>query len=106
MDSPSQIGDRPRHLEQAVESARGEFEATDGVLEQRCRVRLRLAVLVDLLAGQARIGFSLSLHLPFPRLRDTCPNGSRRFAVRWLLQDLRRHRGHFDLQVDAVEQRP
>jgi hypothetical protein len=100
--APGQVGNRARHLQRAVRAARRPAELGGGVEELRAVASSWHAV--DGAALQRLVGAALALHRALARRDD---------AARMLAVDspavrraaLGRHRRHFDVQVDAVQQR-
>lgn len=101
-----QIRDGARDFQNAVIRAGGQVQAGDGLFEQVFAVRIRRAEPVDFLDAQLIVGFSLPVDLLPVGFFDTPPDGCA-FLAGCLLahQFFLRHGGHFDLQVDAIEQR-
>ena len=86
-------------------AARGEAEPADGLLQQSCTFVIKRTVLFDLARGKARVLFSLAGDHARAGGNDALADNVGSFAAGSARQILRRHRGHFDLDIDAVEQR-
>jgi hypothetical protein len=52
------------------------------------------------------VGLVLPLHLESPRSRHAFGDLGRRFAARTASQSLDPNRGHRDLEIDAIQERP
>jgi len=101
-----QVGDGARHLERAVRAARRPPQARCCGIEELGGRIVEVQVLVDLLALQRLVGPALACQGPCPRLHHALADGGAGLPGRCLEQLLRRHGGHLDMQVDAVQQRP
>ena len=103
---PRKVGNGARHLEYAMVGARGKSQPADRLLEQCFALFVGHAVFVDVACGQQDVGFAL------PRQRAlACGCGARTHGCRWFTLSLTRHvflrqRRHFNLQIDAIQQRP
>ncbi len=100
-----QIGDGARHFENTVVSSGGEAELAHGQLERALAGVVKAAELPQQLRGKLRVGVA-ALLLARAGGFDALAHGLARSAVSVAAHFLVRHGGHFDVQVDAVQQRP
>jgi hypothetical protein len=104
------VGDSARHFQDAVVGARGKAQARHGALKQTLAVRRDVAVLANLPRAHLRVAVNLlalvAVELARACLYDAGANGVGGFAARVLAQFLETHRGHIDVNINAVEQRP
>jgi len=100
------IGDGARDLEHAMIAARRQAETADRLFEQLRAPGIRRTVTVDFACAQAGVGLALALLLPFAGCTHARAYDCGRFALLPAREIVLRHGRHFDLQVDAVEQRP
>lgn len=102
---PRKIGDRARHLENAVIRARRQSETCDRLLQYHCAAGIRGAVAVHLPARQRKVRFSLALELARARIRNAAANCCGSLTLYFVRELFLRHGWHLDLEVDSVEQR-
>lgn len=100
----AEIGDGARHAQDAMVGARGQVQALQGVAQQLLLVIVQAAVTIQSDAVKSGIAFALSLNLNVARGAHPRTHLRTGFTGR-ALQFLRREPRHFDLQIDAVEQR-
>ena len=101
-----QVGDAARHAQYAVVGAGRPVQAQHGAVQQLLARGVELAMQRDLLVLQSMVGFALARQLQGKRRRHARGDRRRAFAGKRLrAQHCRRHGRHFDLQIDAVEQR-
>ena len=81
-------------------------QALDGRGKQFCAAGVGLAPRLDLGAGQPGVGFALAGELDRPALRHPFAHRGRGLAGGGRLEVGDGQRGHFEEQVDAIEQRP
>lgn len=103
-DLTFQIGDGARHFEHAVISACRQIEPADGLLQQRDALFVRRAQCIDFSHRKLRVGFALARDLALPRDFHALLDGGAGFAFRLVEQVILRHRRHFDLDVDTIQQ--
>ena len=104
--APREIGDRARDAQHAVVGARGKAEPLDRAIEQRLRSRIERAIALGFAIARARssacprarAGVRARRSRVRARRRSTSPRCAR---AKFGLRDAR----HFELQVDAIEQR-
>ncbi len=99
------VGDCTRDFEDAMVTAGRQAQALDGGAEQLAAGGVGLAPVFDLAAGEACVGLALAGVLDRPAARDPLAHGRRGLAGGGRLQLGDRHAGHFEEQVDAVEER-
>src|SRR5487761_2190213 len=104
--APGEIGNGARQLQHAMVSARRQIEPRDRLPEQTFGRRLWPAPPVDLARTEAAVAFSLALDLYLMRRRDALAHCAARFARGLAQQIFLGHGGHFQMDVDAVEQGP
>jgi len=104
----SEIGDRARHFQHAVIRSCRPAETFSCFPKQRFPGGVEPADGVHFASVQLAIRLALPFKLPVARVCDAPRNGCARFANRRTSprQLRRRQRGQFDLDVDAIEQRP
>ena len=100
-----EIGDGACHFEHAVVPPRGQTEPSNGLREERGARRVRGAVRVDFPGLEPRVGPPLPVHLPFARPGDSAAYRRGGLAALGPGEVLGRDGRHFELDVDAVEQR-
>lgn len=103
-----QIGDRAGDLQHAEIRARRPAEALAGLAQQPLAVVGRAAQVVGLAAAQHVVRLALPRQLHGARSRDALGDHGARLAGRRRARREfgHRQRGHVDLDVDAIEQRP
>ena len=101
-----QIGHAARQLEHAVIGACRQIQSGDRLLEQRFPGGIRSAELFDFLCAEPGIGLALPRHLTCTRRLHAVAYDVAGLTCAGLHQFVLRQRGHVDLDVDAVEQRP
>src|SRR5262249_45819119 len=99
-----QVGDRARHLQDAMKTARGQAQATDRLLEQQLALRIRSRVLPHFTGRELSVRFALACELAL-----ACSAHPRADRRTWLAftpprELFRRHSRHLDVDVDTVEQ--
>ena len=100
-----QIGNRAGDFEAAVGAASAPAEFGGGFLQQgRCRIA-QPGLRIDGLALQCSIGAALTRQCPLPCGQTAGGDGRCVFARRRVQQVLRGQAGHFNVQVNAVQQR-
>lgn len=100
-----EVGDSARHLEHAMVAARRQVEANDGLLEQCRAFCIGRAMLVDFPGSDMGVGLALTrVLLPVGRF-DAFAYRAAGLAAGAAREFFLRHRWHFQLQVDAVQQR-
>lgn len=100
-----QVGDGAGHFQGAVRGAGRPAQARGGSLQELGGGGLQQHMGVDLLAVQGLVGTALALDGALARLGHALADGRGGFAGRGAQQLLRGQSGHFNVQVDAVEQR-
>ncbi len=105
-----EIGDGPRDFQYPVISARAEIQLRHGHFHHAFRIRAELAERLDLARAHARVRASLpfaaeTLALNFPHTSHPRADGGGRFGRLVARHFAILHRGHFDVDVDAIEQR-
>ena len=101
-----QIGNSPRQLQAAMITARREPEARNRLLEQCGTGLVDRAMAIDFARAELRVRFRLSINLTFVGGGDARAHLRARFAPRIASEFMRLHRGHLDLHINAIEQRP
>ena len=98
-----QVRDRARHLQHPMKTPRREAEPPQCLLEQRRARRVGRAIQIDLGWAQPDVRLPLTLHLALARAHHALAYRLRRLAALYRREVFRRHRRHFELQVDAIE---
>lgn len=103
-----QVGDRACDFQHAVIAAGRQAELFHGAFQQSMTAFAQDAVAVDLARTQAGIGLAAALQLAAACRNHTPGNCLAGFAVRCAAgpQHIMRQPGHFDMQIDAIQQRP
>ncbi len=101
-----QIGDRPRHAQDAMHGPCRELQQVDRVFEHRLILRRESAHRVRLRLIQMRVAASGTLSLHLARTDHTCAYHIAGFTRRCVGAQFRwRESRNFEVQVDAFEQR-
>jgi len=101
-----QVGDGARHAQDAVQGARRQAQAVDGVFQQRFVARLQAAVAQGLAVAELAVGAAGARQLALPRLLHPGAHGGAAFAGGGIgAQRLWRQARYVHVQVDAVQQR-
>ena len=103
-----EVGDRARHFQNAVIRPCRPAETFTGFPEQALSGGIELADGVHFAAVQLTIRLALPFELPVARVSDTARNDRAGFAngCSSPRQFRRRQCGQFDLDIDAIKQRP
>src|SRR5712692_9192486 len=99
------VGDRASELQNAVIRARGQVQPRDRLLQQRARLVLSDAESLHLSRAEPGVVLALAFELPSARPFDALPDLRRAFASACLHELVFAQRGHFDLDIDTIEQR-
>ena len=100
-----QVGDGAGDFEAAVHAAAAPAEFDGGFLQQGSGVVFQARLIVDGLALQVGVGAALPCQGEFAGGQAARRNRSGAFSGWGAQQVVRRQAGHFDVQVDAVQQR-
>lgn len=104
--APRKIRDRPCHAKNAVHRPRRQLQQIDRVLEHRLIVRCESADGIRFRLIEMRVAASGALSLDFTRAHDAGTHDIAGFTGRCVgAQFGRRQSRHFEMQVDAFEQR-
>ena len=102
----SQIGDGAGHTQHAVIGARRKQQARQGVAQQLIAFFVGGTQPVDFARAEEGVWHSLAVELALVRLEDPLPDRFARFGGAGGHQVGIARRGNFELDVDAVGQRP
>jgi len=105
-----QVGDRSAHLQNFIVGAGGKAKPFDRDFQQVLRFVVDLAEMTDIPCFQVRVAVNLfplfiTLKLPITRLVDASADRGRGFARLGRLQFVVFQGRHFNVNVDAVEER-
>ena len=107
---PVEIGNRARDFQDAGIGARAQTEPVDCELEQALAAGLDLAMLAEIARSHLRVAEIRhpleARELRLARAIDALANRYRRLSRDPVRQVLVLNRGHFNVNVDAIEQRP
>src|SRR5271166_713028 len=109
--SPAEVGNRARHFQNAIVGARAEALLYHGPLQQVLRIGAQFAVLPDLTRTHLSVGVHVfpagaeAVQLRVPGTDNTAANVGRTFRHDAAAQLAVVHRGHVDVDINAVEQR-
>lgn len=102
-----EIGDRPRHSQNAMHRASRKLQQVDRVLQHRLVLGREPADGIGLRLVEPGVDAAGALLLPCPRLHHALAHGVTGFARRCVGAQLRRRQPwDFEVQVNAFEQRP
>src|SRR5712691_3440821 len=99
------VGDRASELQNAVIRARREVKLGDRLLQQRARLILEGAEPLDFAGAEPGVVLALAFELSSARPFDALPDLRRAFASARLHDLVFAQRGHFDLDIDPIQQR-
>lgn len=102
----AKVGNGACHFQYAMVGARRPVQSRHRRTQQLLGSRVRPAMTVDFRGGEGAIGLALALQLARKSLFHACGDCLRSFAGSLFQQVFLRQRGHLDLQVDAIQQRP
>lgn len=100
-----EIGDGARNAQDAMHRACGQLQLFDGALQQHLIVVLQTAMAVGVGLVQLRIGQRTTCKLSLSRGDHAGTYAGAVFTEVAAAQRLRREAWHFDMQIDAVQQR-
>src|SRR5712692_7825415 len=99
------VGDGAGELQHAVVGARRKVKLGDRLLQQRARLVLDGAEPLDVAGAEPGVVLALAFELSTSRPFDALPDLRRAFASACLHELVFAQRGHFDLDIDPVQQR-
>jgi len=104
-----EVGDGARHFQDAVVGARRKRQLVDGVFQKLVRAAVELAVRAQVPGSHLRVAgdavVAEALHLALAATQHPLAHARRAFARLLGHQLLRTEARHFDVDVNAVEQR-
>lgn len=100
------IGNGTRDFEHTVVCAGGETHALDGLLQNVFTAIIGLTERFDFFGAEFGIGFRLALQLRLKSGLGPRADGFARFAIACFDEVILRHSGHFNLNIDTIQQWP
>src|SRR5262245_29990528 len=99
-----EVSNRARKLQHSMVGPRGKTEPCDSLLQERLASGISATDTVDLFGAKLCVRFTLPDQLPRAGGGDSLAHRRRRLARRLPHQFFLRNCGHFDVNIDAIEQ--